>query len=211
MKHDLFLRLDRRPGDFVVDGQPLLTVDGSSVSDELAKHLRGAFLLGRQRTAEQDVEYAFRQLVEIAVRALSPGINDPFTAVNCIDWLSVGLSAAARGGMPAVVRCDEGGRPRLAARLSTFAGLADVAFEQIRQYGKDSVAVATRLLEALATVAKATTTDEQRSALRKHVERTYADSLSAIDDPADQADLAQRYHAAVAALADAAQADADRA
>jgi uncharacterized membrane protein len=67
------------------------------VTDALVNQLNDAFVFGNQRTASQDVEFSFLQMVEIAVRALSPGINDPFTAIACVDRLGSALCRLARG------------------------------------------------------------------------------------------------------------------
>lgn len=88
----LLLRLEHRPGQYVVKGRPLVTVwPGESATHELATTINAAFVLGNQRTDTRDIEFPFEQLVEIAARALSPGINDPFTAIACVDRLGSAL------------------------------------------------------------------------------------------------------------------------
>ena len=95
---DLVLRIVQRPGKFFFQGGDLAEVwPGDRVDDELAEAIRSAFYFGPRRTLTQDVEFAFDQLVEVAVRALSPGVNDPFTAIDCVDRLG-GASAPWRGG-----------------------------------------------------------------------------------------------------------------
>ena len=120
-QEDLPLRLERRPGH--------------RVTEALVGKMNAAFVLGNQRTATQDVEFSVNQLVEIAVRALSPGINDPFTAIACVDRLGSSLCRLARRDMPSPHRFDSHGRLRLAAPGSTFAGIVDLASNQIRQSG----------------------------------------------------------------------------
>ena len=84
-QEDLLLRLERRPGHYLAKGQTMVMVwPGDRVTEALVDEMNAAFVLGDQRTAAQDVEFSFQQLVEIAVRALSPGINDPFTAIACV-------------------------------------------------------------------------------------------------------------------------------
>ena len=117
-----------------------------------------------QRTAFQDVEFTVDQLVEVAVRALSPGINDPFTAIACIDRLGEGLCRLAGRSMPSPFRCDEEGRLRVVARPTTFESVANAAFHQIRQYGRTSAAVLIRLLETFEMVAEQTHREEDRAA-----------------------------------------------
>jgi uncharacterized membrane protein len=76
------------------------------VDEKLSEKINAIFIFGPERTLEQDVEFAISQLVEIAVRALSPGINDPITAITCIDWLGVSLSQLANRKMPSSHRFD---------------------------------------------------------------------------------------------------------
>ena len=128
MEEKLLLRLLWRPGHYIVMGRPLLMVwPGERATDELAKKVNDAFLLGDQRTAAQDIEFSVHQLVEIAVRALSPGINDPFTAITCIDRLSSALCKMAQRKFPSRYRFDEHGALRIITRAPTFGDIVDAA------------------------------------------------------------------------------------
>jgi uncharacterized membrane protein len=161
--HDLVLHIQHRPGHFVVQGAELMTVWSKGAVDEpLAEEAREAFILGTERTLTQDVEFGVDQLVEVAVRALSPGVNDPFTAMTCIDRLGEVLGRLAERLMPSHDRYDEHGALRVLAYPITFADIADAAFNQIRQYGRSSTAVAVRLLETLAVIAAHTLRTEDR-------------------------------------------------
>ena len=103
----VLLRLERRPGQYVVAGWPLVRVwPGDRVTESLAVRVNAVFVLGNQRTATQDIEFAIHQLVEIAVRALSPGINDPFTAITCVDRLGSALRRLAHRDLPSRYRFD---------------------------------------------------------------------------------------------------------
>jgi uncharacterized membrane protein len=200
-RNDLVVHLACRPGDYVIDGSALLRTRPLADDDEpLRESLRALFYLGRQRTAEQDIEYSIRQLVEIAVRALSPGINDPFTAVNCIDWLGTSICAVARHGLPGPCRYDLEGRLRIVVRPTTFAGLADAAFNQIRQFGSESVAVSVRMLEVMAAIASQLRDDEQKKAISRHVEMVYRQCSEKAREPSDLADLKTRFDFAVNSL-----------
>jgi uncharacterized membrane protein len=150
-EQDLILRLERRPGHYLVQGQAMVMVwPGERMTDALVDQLNDSFVLGNQRTATQDIEFLFHQLVEIAVRALSPGINDSFTAVACVDRLGSALCRLAHRELPSPFRFDDSGRLRLVVPGSTFAGIVDVAFNQIRQSGRSNPAVAIRMLDAIA-------------------------------------------------------------
>jgi uncharacterized membrane protein len=104
MEEDLVVRLERRPGNYVVAGCPLALIwPGSRVTDRLTEQVRSLFVLGHQRTSDQDIEFGVNQLVEIAVRALSPGLNDPFTAITCVDHLGSVLCRLATRDMPSLI------------------------------------------------------------------------------------------------------------
>lgn len=153
--HDLVIHVHCRPGDFIVDKTPLAKIQAEKqLEDPLCRQIRNVFLLGRERTPRQDVEFGIRQLVEIAVRALSPGINDPFTAMNCVDHLGAALCRAAQRRIPSRYRCDAENKLRVIADTVTFEGMIEAAFNQIRQYGRSSVAVSMHLLETFTLIAK---------------------------------------------------------
>ena len=125
----MLLRVVRRPGQYVVKGEPLVMVwPGEQASDAFASRVNSAFATGDQRTAAQDMEFSVHQLVEIAVRALSPGINDPFTAVVCVDRLGSALSRLAQRDMPSPYRLDEHHRLRVVTVPVSFAEIVDTAF-----------------------------------------------------------------------------------
>jgi len=109
--NDLISRLHRRPGDFVAEGALLAEiVPGPDLPDGVRRKILGAIFFGRRRTPTQDIEYSIDQLVEVAVRALSPGINDPFTAISCIEWIGAALIRVAGREIPSRWRCDGDGK-----------------------------------------------------------------------------------------------------
>ncbi len=200
-EHDLTLKLDYRPGDYVVAGTTLLRAwPTGRVDAAIKKSLCNEFYYGRHRTPEQDIEYAIRQMVEVAVRALSPGVNDPFTAMNCLDGLGNAICQIAGRGLPGPLRYDDGGALRLTVAVTTFDGVVDAAFNQIRQYGRDSVAVTIRLLEVLTTAGPMMRHEAQRRSLLRQAQMTYRQSESAIPDAADRADVQQRWEKAARVL-----------
>ena len=201
-RRDVLIRLAHRPGDYVVEGAPLAHVlPTDRCDDDLRRRLCAMFILGRQRTAEQDVEFAIDQLVEVAVRALSPGVNDPFTAMQCIDRLGSSLRDLAQRDRSSPYRFDKHGRLRVITPVSTWVGFVDAAFNQVRQYGRESVAVTIRLLEVIALIAPQMTTELQRAPLRRHVEMIHRQARRSIEEEHDLADVERRYETARAALA----------
>lgn len=186
-QHNLLLRLEYRPGEYIVKGSNLVMVyPGEDVNPKLTQQINNAFILGKERTEQQDVEFPINQLVEVALRAISPGINDPFTAIRCIDQLSAGLSRLAQREFPSPYRYDDNDKLRVIAKRVTFAQLTDAAFNQIRQYGKSDVAVTIRLLEAIATIASYTSAQQDRAALLRHAEMIEQDSFESISQEQDQ-------------------------
>jgi len=201
IKENLLLQLQHRPGDFVVKGSPIAIVyPAEAVNKKLAEQINSAFLVGSQRTDQQDIEFSINQLVEIASRALSPGINDPFTAVRCIDQLSAALCHLAQREIPSAYRYDDEDKLRVIAKPVSFVDVIDAAFNQIRQYGRTSVSVTMRLLEAIAVIAPFTHTKVDRSALLRHANMIERGSHEEISEELDQKDVKERYLAAVKAI-----------
>ncbi len=200
---DLVLRLTRRPGDFVAEGAMLASLWPARKSDEnMIARVQRAFYFGHERTPTQDLEYSVDQLVEVAVRALSPGINDPFTAMTCIDWLGDALVRLAGRELPSGWRYDQEHRLRIIAKTTDdFAGIAAAAFNQIRQYGSKSVALMLRLLEVLASVAPHLRRETDRAVLLAHARKIRDDGCAQVQNQSDRAEIEERFAIAERALA----------
>lgn len=196
--NNLLLRVQQRPGRFVVRGSELVRIlPEEKVNKQLAVKINDAFVLGSQRTEQQDMEFSVNQLVEIAVRALSPGINDPFTAIRCIDQLSAALCHLAQRENPSPDRYDSDSQLRIIAEPLAFEDVTDAAFNQIRQYGRSSVAVTVRLLEVIAMIAPFTHRTRDRAALLRHAEMIERGSQEGIVEELDRKDVQERYLTAV--------------
>lgn len=168
---DLVLRLLAHPGDYVVRGAPLLLAWPSARVDEAARRaMNDAFALGNQRTPSQDAAFGFQQLVEIAVRAMSPAMNDPFTAVACIDRIESSLHRLAGRAIPSPNRLDDRGRLRVVARAATFPELLAHAFDPLREHARPAGMVTLRLLDALAALARTVQRPGDLAAVRRQVE-----------------------------------------
>ncbi|MCY7319235.1 MAG: DUF2254 domain-containing protein [Ramlibacter sp.] len=200
-QEDLLLRLERRPGHYLVKGRAMVMVwPGDRVTETLVDKMNAAFVLGNQRTAAQDVEFSVHQLVEIAVRALSPGINDPFTAIACVDRLGSGLCRLARRGMPSALRFDRQGQLRLVAPGPSFAGIADAAFNQIRQSARSNPAVAIRMLDVIAQVAGHVQNAPDAACLQRHAGMIVTGAREAVPEADDLLAVEARFTAATQAL-----------
>lgn len=165
-ENSLVVRMERGIGDFVIADSPLVSVAGKQPDEESIRKLNAAYNVGRDRTVQHDAAYGIRQLVDIALKALSPGNNDTTRAINCIDFLGAILARLAARPMVARDRSDAG-QLRLIARGPTIAGLLADAFDQIHQNAEGNVAALTRLLEILAIVAGQTADMRRRQAIRQ--------------------------------------------
>ena len=155
--HDALIRQCVAIGDYVVPGQllaELFVAPGDAQEDEegpgeLAAAVRSSFVLGRQRTLVQDIGFPVRQLADIALKGLSPGINDPTTAENAIDAMGSFLVEFTACDRPSPVRVDEAGEARLVARAPDLDDLLRLGFEQVRIAAADHPTVSRRMLELL--------------------------------------------------------------
>jgi uncharacterized membrane protein len=169
------VRLLRRVGQFIPAGIPLLMVSkGDRLVPENADDFRGAFDLGPSRTLQQDVEFGVLQIVDIALKAISPAVNDPSTAISCVDQLSRILIRFASRELPESLLYDPPGVVRVSLSWIGFDGLVDSAFEQIRMYSKGDVAVSLRLLRALGDIATSTPDPAYRRTLVEQGRRILA-------------------------------------
>jgi uncharacterized membrane protein len=169
------LRVLRRVGHFVPAGVPLMMVSkGSRLEPAEAENLIEAFDLGPTRTLQQDVEFGVLQIVDIALKAISPAVNDPTTAINCVDQLSRVMIGFAARQVPEELLYDPPGVIRVSIGWMQFPRLLDAAFEQIRMYAKSDLAVSLRLLRALTDIATSTEDPEYRRILVERGARTVA-------------------------------------
>ena len=192
-KHEVRLMVLRRPGHFLMESAPLVKVLGcASVPDDLSRRIQRAFIIGGRRTADQDPEQGIHQLVEVAVRALSPSINDPFTATTCVDRLSGVLGQVADRPAQSAVRCDADGHARVRFERTDFSGIISTAFDQIRQSSTGMPAVAIRLVEACARIAEHTSIPARRALLAHQARMVMVGCSGALQDE-DLAVLRDRY------------------
>jgi uncharacterized membrane protein len=200
VRHDLCIRLTTRPGLFVVKGNPLLVARPRDRFDDAVAALHSTLILGDVRTPEDDIEFSVRQLVEVALRALSPAINDPFTAMAAVDWLGGALARMATSEFPPRHRHDAEGRLRVIAQVPTFGGIAHTIFSRIRHYGGSSPMVLNRLLEAVAAFGPHIRDDADRALVRDETEAVLRIGRALIISEADLRELEKRHAAALAAL-----------
>ena len=176
------LALKVGPGSYIGAGE--LLADGPPA---LAESVRRAVRIGCQRIPTQDIEFGVLQLVEVAVRALSPAINDPLTGINCLERLGVLLALLAREGTPSPEVLDRSGAARVTWPAPTLEGLTGTALSLIRQYGRGNAEVLLALAGALSRL-DAAGTDEARRVAGAHAAALRGERET-LSNPADRARL----------------------
>jgi uncharacterized membrane protein len=167
---DLVIHLLHKPGSFVWENAAVALVwPTNRVDDSLAEQIRNAFQIGNQRTPTQDIVYAVNQLVEMAVRAMSPAINDPFTAITCLDYIGNGLALFIRQGEKSSHYYDQNGRLRLVLDPVTFEELLSAAFDMLRHASCDNASVLLHMLNTIDNIGQETQSPEARQELLRHI------------------------------------------
>lgn len=184
------IRLLVRHGDFLMPGGVVALV--SKPADGATEAINRATALGGRRSASGDLEYSVRQLVEVAVRALSPGVNDPMTAMTVLDQLGAALCQVSRRYFPTGVTVRDG-VPVLVRPVTDYDGLADAMFDMIRQNGASSPAVLIRMTDVLTLVAEQERDRSRLKALRRHADLILSDGRRTFANSSDVRDLSQRY------------------
>ena len=177
-------------GDTLIDGMPLVSVHGGG-RPLGERALRRLVKLGAERTFEQDPKYAVRLLVDIAIRALSPAINDPTTAVQALDQLEDLLLRLGRRNLAAGRACDASGRLRLVFPVPSWDDFLVLAFDEIRFYGASSIQVMRRM-RALLLDLMASVPPERLAALERYLERVDNGIRTTFEDGADRKDALER-------------------
>lgn len=174
---NLVIRLLRKPGHFVWHGAVVAQVwPPDRVDEQVAGQIRQAFQIGNVRTPTQDVGYAINQLVEMAVRAMSPAINDPFTAMTCLDYIGEGLALFVWQGEKCSHYYDREGRLRLVLEPATFEELLSGAFDMLRHASCDNATVLLQMLNVIDVIGREAQSPEARQELLRHVSLIQAES-----------------------------------
>ena len=195
VENDCCMQVRIRAGDFVIGGIGAFKVFGCrpDVLDTSIEELDRRIVTGPIRTSIQDPEYPITQLTQLAARALSPGINDPGTAISCVDAFSLALAGVVDREFPGSVFLDDDGRARLLVRFTCFEGILKSVFAQLRQFANADVAVTVSLFEALCRLAELTTRPERLQLLATHGNLIW----DGLDDQGftdyDLRDIRQRY------------------
>jgi uncharacterized membrane protein len=192
---DAVIQMLYRPGHFLVQGLPIARVSPSDAAEAVSRGLERAHVTGAHRTLRQDLAFAIDQLVEIAIRALSPAVNDTFTALTCIDWLGDGLCKITSQWNPTRVHRDAGGNVRVITAEVSYTRLVERAFDKIRQAGRGMPAVMIRQLDTLGRILVFAANDEQRAVLMAQADMILRSAEESVSELADVADVRSRYDA----------------
>jgi uncharacterized membrane protein len=198
---DAVIQLLNRPGHFIVAGLPLARVWPKEAADRVARRLARSHATGSHRTLAQDLAFAIDQLVEIAIRALSPAVNDTFTALTCIDWLGDALCKLSARWQPSAAHRDTHGDIRVVTADLPYGRFVERAFDKIRQAGRGMPAVMIRQLDALSKIIEHATSADQREALLTQADMIRRSSEESVPEEADRLDVRRRYDAVRASAA----------
>jgi uncharacterized membrane protein len=192
-RNDLLMRINVRAGDYIVSGQVLCEYISESGCSTRQVNSNSFFVIDETRTQLQDLEYSIRQLVEIALRALSPGVNDPFTAMTCIDRLGSMVNRIAHSRLPGEVLSDSNNIPRLIRKCHDYPALVELAFNQVRQSAVNHVDITIRLLETFNSLAHLVPEYKQCSPLRQQASMIMTKLHDNSFAPTDYAAMQRRY------------------
>ncbi|GLR16026.1 DUF2254 domain-containing protein [Portibacter lacus] len=191
--HNGLFELNFRPGDHLVEDievGKLYSIE--EIDEKVLERLQRQFVVGKTKNAQQDIEFSIHQMVEIAARALSPGVNDPYTAIACIDNLKAMLCKLTQVNFPSKYRVDEEKNLRIIAETFDFNGLLSASFNQIRQFSAGSPAVIIRLMEALITINKFTEKEDYKRNIAHHAQMVLNVGKDTIKEASDLNDLLER-------------------
>jgi uncharacterized membrane protein len=170
-RHGVVVELRALPGAFVMEGEALaLAWPAAGLTPKATREIGRCYLMGVQRSLFQDVGFGINQLIEIALRALSPAINDPLTAMSCLDRIGDSLRLLAAGEPPPTLLRDGADEARVFLTPAGFAELAEAGLSPIRQYGCESAMVLQRLVDVIEGVVPYARRPEDCAALARHLE-----------------------------------------
>ena len=199
---DAVVQLPYRPGHFLVAGQVMAWVWPPSAAGSFEKSHALGHVTGAYRTLAQDISFGFDQLVEIALRALSPAVNDMFTALTCVDWIADCLCRISTSWRPQRIRRDAEGEIRVIAYQADFDRLVERAFDTIRQASTGMPAIMIRQLDALTKIIEQTPDPVRRTILLRQAEAIQRANLATVADPGDRDAVTQRYETVMALLSE---------
>ncbi|MFO7368982.1 MAG: DUF2254 domain-containing protein [Bacteroidales bacterium] len=193
-ENDCVIILHHRPGDFLVQDMVLCeALCKEECVKEVHERIQDDFIIGKVRTPMHDAEFSIHQMVEIAARALSPCVNDPYIAIACINNLTSVMCYLAGVKFPSPYRYDMKDKLRVIAGNYTFSGMLNTAFNQIRQYGAGSPSVMIRLMEAMTTISKFSKNKNQQKLILQHAKMIMNAAEKTFSEKRDIEDMKKRF------------------
>lgn len=193
-ENDCIIILQHRPGDFLVQDMALCEFYCKEECDkEVQAKILDDFIIGKVRTPLQDAEFSIHQMVEVAARALSPGVNDPYTAIACIDNLTSVMCYLTGAKFPSPYLYGPQDNLRVITDNHTFSGMLNAAFNQIRQFSEGSPSVMIRLMEAMTTINKFTRNKNQKELIAQHAEMIMNAAEKTFKETRDLEDMRKRF------------------
>lgn len=193
-KESQHIELLLRPGEFIIESAPIIRIyDNEGIGENYTNLVRLCVSLGRKRTPFSDIEYAIMQLLQIAVRALSPGMNDSLTAISCIDWLSSSLGRMANKRFPYHYLEDQNGIIRIKKPEFGFADAVDTMFHPLRQNASGNEMVMIHLLETISRILQVSKNTQYSQALFHHAELILEASKESFQNTSDKNEITKRF------------------
>eukprot|EP00544_Gedaniella_sp_CCMP2646_P009817 CAMPEP_0202494738 /NCGR_PEP_ID=MMETSP1361-20130828/13406_1 /ASSEMBLY_ACC=CAM_ASM_000849 /TAXON_ID=210615 /ORGANISM="Staurosira complex sp., Strain CCMP2646" /LENGTH=462 /DNA_ID=CAMNT_0049125415 /DNA_START=82 /DNA_END=1470 /DNA_ORIENTATION=+ len=194
-QYDAVLWIVCRSGWFITSRRTIARVIQGGEETDIAfiQAIQRCIYVGSNRTPEQDFEYGIRQLVEVCLRALSPGINDPFTAKDCLDYLGAALESVFARPLPASILRDGDDDIRVIKSITEYEGLVRAAIDQVRQASRTDCAVSSHLLDTLENVTKTARLEEQQQVLLDQATMIHHDSVPTMHNDNDRNAITSRY------------------
>jgi len=202
-KLDVVAKIEYRPGDFVTKGDILVRVWAEdTLSEEQELKFLDGFATGNSRSAHQNILFLADELVEILARALSPGVNDPFTAMNCINWFHSSIKIFAVGELPSPFRFDEAGQLRLIAYPVTFESFVQTICNQSRAYIATDRNTTIKMMTVLTEITAIVKEDDHKSCIIKQLEDLKLAAEELLPSEVDKAEVRKHYNVSQKMIAD---------
>jgi len=198
-ENDAVIRLQYRPGDFAIYGDELMHVwrnehRNTPLDDQALDKLRAGYAMGQDRTAHQNILFLADELVEILARALSPGVNDPFTAINCINWFQSAIKTMMAVTPPSPYRKDENGDIRVISYPVSFERFVSVICDQSRSYIATDKNTVLKMLTALTELAQQAQNTDHQKILKDQISKLQMAALDALEIKLDRDELSAEFN-----------------
>ena len=202
-KHDIVIESVVTYGDHVVAGLALARIHGGVIDDSIRAAVARQYVVGDERLTDHDLLFAINQVAEVGARALSPALNNPYTALDCINRIAASLADVLSRGLPDLAHVDDKGTPRFLLDLPDFASLLDGAFTPLRNYGSTSIQTMMQLLLTIEKLAELARRDVEQNALRRQADALLEAGQHDLRESIDRQRIEACHQRAVEAIATA--------